>query len=106
MVLVPTVVSGREISRWYTPPVRVDGLAVELDVARGASSRPEPNLDTIILATRQSVESASVGIEIRTIGIRTEDLGTTTLVVVEVGVTVRRGGVSTAVPVSHYGAVG
>lgn len=89
--LVPTVVSSREVGCGVTPKVWVDDLTVELNIERDEkrSSRPEPNLDSVLLATREGVESTSIRVEIFAVRILFENLGTTTLVEVEVGVTVR-----------------
>ena len=89
--LIPTVVSSREVGCGATPKVWVDDLTVELNIERDEkrSSRPEPNLDSVLLATREGVESTSIRVEIFAVRILFENLGTTTLVEVEVGVTVR-----------------
>jgi len=104
MLFVPAVVSSREIGRGGTPRVRVDGLIVASNIGRGKQdfSRPEPDLDAILLATRESVESTSARVEILTVRTRMANLGSTTSVGVDLGVTVRRDGLAVGTPVSHH----
>lgn len=103
MFFVPAVVTSGEEGCGDTPIVRVDSLTVGLDIGRDRRrcSRPEPNLDPIILAAREGIESTSNVIEFFAIGIWAGSLGPTTLVGVEVGVTVCRGGRSVGTPVSN-----
>jgi len=103
MLLVPAVVSSREIGRGGTPRVRVDSLTVAPNIARGKRgfSRPEPDLDAVLLATREGVESTSARVEVLTVRTRMANSGSTTLIVVDIGVTVRRGGLAMGTPVSH-----
>jgi len=102
MLLVFTIVSSREVGCGGTPRVRVDGLTIVSDVGwDGRFSGPEPNLDTILFATGEGVESTSDCIEIFAVRIRGANPSSTTLVEVEVGVTVRRGGLPVSAPISH-----
>ena len=103
MFLVPAVGSSREIGCRSTPMVWVDSLTVEFNVKRGKhlSPRPEPGLETILLATGESVESASASVEIFTVRAASANLSSATLVVVEFHVTVRRLGQSTNTLVSY-----
>ena len=102
MLLVPTIVSSREVGGGGTPKVRVDNFNIELNIERDKrSSRPEPNLDPILLATREGIESASIGVEIFPVRTRSANVGPATLVEVESGVAVRRGGLSANILVSH-----
>lgn len=103
MLLVPAVVSSREIGRGGTPRVRFDSLTVVSDIHRDkrGSSRPEPDLDAILLAAREGIESTSARVEILPVGTRMANSGSTTLVEVNPGVTVRRGGLSVSTPVNH-----
>jgi hypothetical protein len=91
MFLVPTVVLSWEICRRDTPPIRVDGITVPSNIKRDKqrSSRPEPNLDAVLLATCEGIEPTSAGVEVLTVGTRTANLGSTALVEVGVGVAVR-----------------
>ena len=102
MLLVSTVVSSREVGCGGPPEVRVDNLTTESDIERDTrlSSRPEPNLDSILLATGEGIVSTSNRVEIFAIRIRLGGLSSATLVEVEVGVAIRRGGVSVNTPVS------
>ena len=104
---VPTVVSGWKIGCGRTPEVRVDDPEVVSNTERDEqrSSRPEPNLDAVLLASGEGIESASARIEIQTVGTCAANLGTTTLIVVVVGITVCRDGCSARTSVS-YSAVG
>lgn len=102
MFLVFTVISSREVGCGGTPRVRVDGLTIVSDVEWDRRfSGPEPNLDTILFATGEGVESASDCVEIFAVRIRGANPSSTTLVEVEVGVTVRRCGLSASTPISH-----
>ena len=95
MLLILTVLSGREIGCRRAPKVRADSLKVFSNVERDRQrSWPEPNLDAILLATCEGVKSASDGVEVLTVRTRMADLGTATLIKVEVGVTIRRSGSS------------
>ena len=91
MLLIATVVLGWEICRRDTPPIRVDSITVPSNITRDKQrfSRPEPNLDAVILATGEGIQSTSAGVEILTVRTRTANLGSTALVVVGVGVAVR-----------------
>lgn len=94
IILVFTIVSSREVGCRGAPQVRIDGPLVEFNVGRGKEifSLPEPNPDAIFLAAGESVKSAAEGVEILTVRRCRGDLSTTTLVVVELSVTVRREG--------------
>ena len=100
--LVSAVVSGREVGCGGPPQIRVDTLTAESDIGRDTrlGPRPEPNLDPILLATGEGIISTSNRVEIFAIRIRLGDLSFATLVEVEVGGTVRRGGLSVNTPVS------
>lgn len=103
MILVIAVVSSGEVGCRGAPPVRIDGPKVLPDIVWDTERfpRPEPNLDTVILATRESVVSASNSVEIFAIRIRSDNLGPATLVEVDICVAVRRNGLSVTVLVSH-----
>ena len=103
MFLVPAVGSSREIGRRSTPTVRVDELDVESNIERGLdlSTRPEPNLEAILLATGESVVPTSTSVEIFTVRTSSARLSSATLVEVEIHITIRRHGQSTNTPVSH-----
>ena len=92
--LVPTVVSSWEVGCRGTPKVRVDNPKVVSNAKRDKqrSSRPEPNLDAVLLASREGVEPASTRIEIPTVRTLSANLGTATLIVVIAGITVRGDG--------------
>ena len=69
MILIPAVISGREIGCGGTPKVWVGDPMVESNVdGDRAFSGPEPDLDAILLATRKSVESTSTSVEIFAVG--------------------------------------
>ena len=103
MVFVIAVVSSGEVGCWGAPPVRVDGLGVFPDILWDMvrPPRPEPNIDTIILAAREGIVSTFNIVEILAVRIRSNDLGPATLVEVDVGITIRRDGRSVSVLVSH-----
>lgn len=103
VLLVVTVISSREVGCGGTPRIWVDGVAIALDFGwdKKRCSRPEPNLDTILLATGEGVKSTPDFVETLAIGIRTKSLSSTTLVEVEIGVTVGRDGLSVGAPVSN-----
>jgi len=91
MLLVPTVLSSRKIRCRLAPKVRVNTLKVFSNINRDAQcSWPEPNLDAVLLATCEGVESTSSRVEILTVRTRMADLGTTAFVEVVVGVAIHR----------------
>jgi len=101
MLPVPAVLSSREIGCRRAPKVRVDALKVFSNINWDKQrSWPEPNLDAILLATREGVEATSSGVEILTVRTQLVDLGTTAFVEVIAGVTIRRSGCSASGPVS------
>ena len=101
VLLVPAILSSREIGCRWTPKVRVNSLKVFSNIDRNKRhSWPEPNPDAVLLATREGVESTSTRIEIPTVRTRTANLGTATLIEVKAGITVRRDGRSANSPVS------
>ena len=58
--LVPTALSSREIGCRRAPKVRVDTFEVFSNINRDKQlSRPEPNLDAVILATYEGIVSTS-----------------------------------------------
>ena len=103
MILVIAVVSGGEVGCRGAPPVRLDGPEVLPDIVWDTERlpRPEPNLDTVILATCEGVVSTSNIVEIFAIRIWSDDLGPATLVEVDVCIAVRRDGLSVNVLVSY-----
>jgi len=101
VLLVPAVLSSREIGCRRAPKVRVNTLKVFSNIDRDKRySWPEPNLDAVLLTTREGVESTSTRIEIPAVRTRTANLGTATLIEVEASITVRRDGRSANSPVS------
>jgi len=91
MLLIIAIASGREVGRRGTPRVWSDSILVPLDLKRsGPTPWPEPNLDAILLATCEGIDSTSNRVETFTVGIRLSITGSTTLVIVGRGVTVRR----------------
>jgi len=101
MLLIPTVLSSREMGCRQAPKVRVDALKVFSNIHWDKQrSWPEPNLDPVLLATCEGVESTSSRVEILTVRTQMVDLGTTAFIEVVVGVTIRRSGCSASGPVS------
>jgi len=104
MLLIIAVVSSREICRGGSPKVRVDSSNVQSNVERDSrSSRPEPNLDSIVLAPREGIESTFVGVEVFSVRIWSANIGAATLVEVETGVAVRRDGHSSLTLIPWHG---
>lgn len=103
MFLVVTVVSSREVGCGGTPKVWRDLLTIGSYIAwdAGRFSRPEPNLDTILLATGDGIESTFDCVEILAVRIRLGNLSSATLVEVEAGIAVRRYSLSVSTLVSH-----
>lgn len=92
--LVSTVVFGREVGCGGTPLARIDGRLVGSNVGRskGICSLPEPNLNARLPAACEGIESTSAGVETLTVRRRRGNSSSTALVMVELGVTVRRDG--------------
>jgi len=107
MVLVIAVLSSGEAGCRGAPPVRVDGPEVFPDILWDTERlpRPEPNLDTVVLATREGVVSTSNIVETFAVRIRDDNLGPATLVEVDVCIAVCRDGLSKLMPFHWHSAI-